>query len=182
MIQQIINRLKSILARGIIQMVADEGGRQFCQITVLAGEHKNNVERIQHFGFTSNPPSGSAAVIGFIGADRGKPVVLGDNDPATRKKGLAAGESSSYDAFGQYVYLKKDGSIEIRTNGDLLIKSADKVRIETDQLEVTGEIIDHVDDDGRSMSYMRERYDEHDHDENDSGGPTDEPNQKMGGA
>lgn len=179
--KQVVNRLKSIIARGIIQMVNDEQGRQFCQVSVLAGETKNNVERIQHFGFTSNPPSGSAAAIAFVGADRGKPMIFGDNHPASRKTGLVPGESAAYDNFDQYIYLKKDGSIEVKTGGTLLIKSADKVRVEADILECTGEIKDRCDDDGVSMSEGREIFDTHDHDENDSGGPTEKPNQLMGG-
>lgn len=183
MMNQIVNRLKSAIARGIIHLVNDAAGRQFCQITILAGEVKANVERPQHFGFTSNPPPGTAAVIAFIGADRGKPVVIGDNDPATRKKSLKSGESAQYDALGQFVYLKDDGSIEIESGGVLLIRSAEKVRMETAQLEVTGEIIDRVDADGQSMAAMRAVYNVHTHDENDGHdhSPTDEPNQQMGG-
>lgn len=197
MMERIINRLKSILARGIIQLVNDEGGRQLCQVTVLAGEVKENVDRIQQFGFTSNPPAGTAAIIGFIGADRGKPVILGDNNPEERKKGLNAGESAAYDAFDQYIYLKNDGSIEIQTNGLLTIKSADKVFMETELLEVTGgittgegasiggsltavgDITDRNGSGGISMSAMRGVYDEHDHDETQA--TTQTPNQEMGG-
>lgn len=184
MMSQVVNRLKSAIARGIIHLVSDEAGRQFCQVTILAGETKAKVERIQRFGFTSSPPAGTAAVIAFLGGDRSKPVIIGDNDPGTRKKGLNSGESAQYDASGQFIYIKDDGSIEIKTNGVLLIRSAEKVRMETAQLEVTGEIIDHVDSDGQSMSGMRDVYNSHDHDENDghNHSPTDEPNQQMGGS
>jgi len=50
--------------------------------------------------------------------------------------------------------------------------------METDQLEVTGEIKDHCDTDGRTMDEMRTIYDSHTH-PGDSGGTTGVPNQGM---
>lgn len=182
MMKQVVNRLKSTLARGIIHLVQDEGGRQFCQVTVLSGEVKNRVERIQSFGFSSVPPSGTAAIIAFMGADRGKPVIIGDNDPAARFNGQAPGESAQYDAFDQHIVMRQDGSIEIQTGGNLIIKSAEKIRMETALLEVTGEIIDRAQSGGQSMADMRAVFNTHTHNENDAHnhGPTASPNQTMG--
>lgn len=171
MIEQVVNRIKSLLAKGIIHLVNDENGRQFHQVTVLAGEVKNNVESAQQFGWTGNPPKGSTAFIGFLGADRNKPVILGVNDPATRKKGLKSGEAAGYDAIGQYIYFKEDGSVEIKTNGLL--------RVEADRLECSGDIIDNADSNTVSVREMREIYDGHDH-TGDDGGDTSKPRQLMG--
>lgn len=180
--RQVMNRIKAMLARSIIHLVNDEAGRQFAQVTVLAGEVKDDVERYQLFGITSVPPAGTSGIVAFLGGDRSKPVIIADNNSALRKKGLNSGESALYDAFEQFVYLKNDGSIEINTNGELLIKSATKTRIEGN-LEVTGQIIDLCDTNGMTMSGMREVYNTHTHNENDehANSPTDEPNQPMEG-
>lgn len=170
--QQVINRLKSLLAKGIIHLVNDEAGRQFHQVTILKGEIKSNVESIQQYGWTANPPKGSTAVIMFIGADRNKPLVIGTNDPATRKKGLKSGESAGYDAFGQFIHFKNDGSVKIKTNGLL--------KIDADRLECSGDIIDNAETNNISVREMREIFDDHDH-IGDSGGTTNKPNQLMGG-
>jgi len=61
----------------------------------------------------------------------------------------------------------------------LLIKASTKVRIESPQLEATGEIIDLVEGTGRTMSGMRSIYNGHVHPENDNGGPTGQPTQGM---
>lgn len=179
--KQVVNRLKSMIARGVIHLVNDEAGRQFCQITVMDGEPKKDVDRVQMWGFSGVPMPGSSAIVLFLGSDRNKPIVIGDNHPEYRPKEGVPGESIQYDAIGQYIYLQEDGSIEIQTNGLLTIKSADKVRIETDLLECTGEIKDRCDGDGVSMSLMRAWGDTHVHPENDAGGPTDPPNTLMGG-
>lgn len=171
MIPQIINKLKSIIIRGIINVVDDSAGRQACQVTMLAGEHKDRVERVMFFGVTSNPPKGSSAILAAVGADRSRVVIIGDNDKDTRKKGLAEGETALYDAFSQSIHLMADGTILIKTN--------DKVRIEGN-LEVTGEIIDRCDIDGQSMNAMRTIFNTHTHTEND-GGNTSVTNLTMGG-
>lgn len=172
MLNQAANRIKSLLARGIIHLVNDENGRQYHQLTILEGETKDNVESAQQFGWTGNPPKGSTAFVGFLGADRNRPLILGVNDPATRKKNLKSGESAGYDAFGQFIYLKEDGSIEIKTNGLL--------KIQADSLECSGDIIDNAATNTVSVREMREIYDGHDH-TGDDGGNTSDPHQLMDG-
>lgn len=181
MIDLIINKLKSIISRGVLHKVADDGGRQFCQVSLLKNEVKNGVERIQAFGHSSVPPPDTAVIVAFVGADRGRPIIIGDNHSTYRKKGLNAGENALYDAFGQYLYFKNDGSIEVKTGGTLTIKSATKVRMETPVLEVTGDIIDNVDGDGQSMASMRAVFNIHTHKENDAPNDTNTPTQTMGG-
>lgn len=179
MIGQAIERLKSIMARAVIHLVNDEAGRQFVQVSVLAGEVKSDVERVQEFGFNSNPPEGSQAIITFLGSDRTHPIVIGTNDPRTRFNQLASGESAQYDANGQFLHMRNGGSIVIQTGGDLIIRSANSVRMETQRLEVTGDIIDQVDTGGQTVREMRETYNTHHH-TGDDGGNTSDPHQQMG--
>jgi len=178
----LITKLKSVVVRGVIRAINDEAARQMCTVTLLAGETKDRIERLQQFGFSSNCPSGASAVFVAVGADRARLVCIGENHPDYRPTGKKEGETIVYDAFDQFIHLQKSGVIEINAAGELLIKAPIKVRIETTRLEVTGDIVDNVDTDGQSMADMRETYNIHKHPENDSGGPTDEPNEQMGGA
>lgn len=177
----LVTKLKSIVVRGIIKAINDEAARQMCTATLLAGETKDRIERLQQFGVSSNCPAGASGVFVAVGADRSRLVCIGENHPDYRPTGLKAGETKLYDAFNQFVHLQESGVIEINAAGELLIKAPTKVRIETPIFEVTGEIIDNVDTDGQSMADMRSVYNVHTHAENDSGGPTDTPNQQMGG-
>ncbi len=173
------DRIYLMLARAILRGVSDEGSRQFVQIGALKGETRDGVERVQEYGFTSHPISGAQAVMISIGGNRDHPVVIAVDDPRFRHTGLEAGEVCLYTDEGDTIILKRGRTIEITTD-NLVVKASEKVRIETPVFKVTGEIEDRCDTDGRSMRSMREIYDTHTHPENDSGGPTDEPNQQMG--
>lgn len=181
MIDQLINKLKGMIVRGVIKSINDSGSRQMVVATLLAGEVKDRIERIQQFGMSSNPPAGASGVFAAAAADRSRLVCIGENHPAHRPKNLPAGETKLYDAFEQFVHLRASGVIEINAAGTVLINAPAKVRMVTAVLEVTGDIVDNCDTDGQSMSDMRDTYNTHVHPENDSGGPTDVPNQQMGG-
>ncbi|MDR1350898.1 MAG: hypothetical protein LBJ59_09035, partial [Zoogloeaceae bacterium] len=71
-----------------------------------------------------------------------------------------------------------DGQAQIDT-ATLLVKASAKTRFETPILEATGTIQDLCDTSGKTMSGMRAAYNQHRHPENDAGGPTDEPIEKM---
>ena len=84
----------------------------------------------------------------------------------------------------QYIRFHADG-IEINSPmnitaiaPEVIVKAADRVRMETPRLEVTGEIKDRCDGDGKTMEEMRETYNQHTH-PGDSGGTTGTPNQGM---
>ncbi len=181
LLNQIQARLKSILARGVISTVNDDNGRQFCDVSVLSGEVKRQVERIQHWGFSSVPPKGSGAILGFIGADRNRPVILGDDNVGSRPKGLSEGDNIIYDAHGNSVHLK-DGVIVINAAAQLQINAPQGVSVDTPLFEVTGEIKDLSSSGGATMSAMRSVFNGHTHKENDVQGQTNTPTQQMGGS
>lgn len=169
----ILRRIYLIAARARLGAVTDGGKRQYAQIALLKGETKGAVERVQNFGVSSHPPDGSQAIVIHMGGNRDHPVIIAADDPRCRHNDIAPGEVVVYNAFGDHVLIKKNGEIEI--------VASLKVRITTPRLECTGDIIDRCETNERSVHQMREIFDEHVHPENDSGGPTDEPNQKMNG-
>ena len=67
-----------------------------------------------------------------------------------------------YTDEGDYLYFRRDRMLEIRTR-QLNIQATDKVRIQTPQLEVTGDILDKVDNNGMTMANMRTQFDGHQH-------------------
>ena len=117
------NRSKLGTARGAVETVRDSGNLQTVQITLLEDETRDRIERLQEYGFTSNPPAGSDAAVIFIGGNRDHGVIVGVDSREYRKKNLDSGEVCLYDKNGSEIYLKK-------TN-EILVKSSLKITLET---------------------------------------------------
>lgn len=187
MISQIINKLKSLIVRGVIKSINDGSARQMVVASLLYGELKDRIERVQQFGFSSVPPAGASAIFGAVAADRNRLVCLGENHPEYRPTGKAVGETIIYDAFEQFIHLQESGQIEITAAGTVLINAPTKLRIVSPLVEITGDlqVIGDINDrygaGGMSMNDMRTVYNTHKHPENDSGGPTNIPNEQMEG-
>lgn len=157
-------RIMHMVSRAKLTMVSDAEGLQRLQVSVLDGETRDNVERFQQYGFSSHPQAGAEVLMLSLGGSRDHPVIIAVDDRRTRPGGAAAGETEVYNDVGVSILLKADGSV--------LIKSPSKVRMETPVLEVTGEIKDHCDGDGRTMQEMRDIYNRHVHP--GTGRPTEE--------
>lgn len=123
MLSPTANRSKLGTARGSINTVRDSGGIQTAQITLLEDETRDRIERLQEYGFSSNPPAGSDAAVIFIGGNRDHGLIVAAESREHRKKNLESGEVCLYDKNGSEIYLKK--------NKEILVKSDSKVKIET---------------------------------------------------
>lgn len=171
-------RVLLMIGRAVVRLVDDAGGLQRVQVTALAGETRDAIERVQNYGVSSRPLAGAEAVIVCVGGNRDHPVAIAVDDRRHRKAGLQPGEVAIYTDEGDYIHLKRGRVVEIVTD-TLIVKASTKVRFETPLVEATGEIIDRVDAAGRSMSGMREIFNQHVHPENDNGGPTEAPSEGM---
>jgi phage baseplate assembly protein V len=171
-----------MLAKARARLFDDTGSFQRVQLEVLKGEVRDDAVRLQEYGFSSHPFAGATALVAFLSGNRSHPVIVALDDAARRKKGLRQGEVIIYDDLGQEVHLTRDG-IVIRAAGmPVTITNAEKVRMETPILEVTGEIRDLCDSGaGQTMSGMRSVFNEHTHPENNVGS-TNPPNQPMAGS
>jgi len=167
----ISDRVKMMVARGVLKSIQDSGGIQTVQAGLLADELKDGIERFQQYGFTSHPHSGAEAAIMFLGGNRDHGICIAVDDKRYRIKGLQGGEVAIYDDLGTKIVLKRGNEIEITAET--------KVRMVTPRLEVTGDIIDNCDDQANTVKNMREIYDTHTHAE-DASGNTEIPNQPMG--
>ncbi len=179
LMQPIQRRVRLMISRALLTLVNDGAGIQVVQVKLLAGEVRDSVERMQNYGFTSVPHGGAEGVMACVSGDRDHGIVIVMDDRRHRPTGLEKGESAQYDDLGQMVHLTRNGIVITGAGLPVTITDTPKVRMETPLLEVTGEIKDRCDTDGRTMSGMRDIYNGHTHPENDSGGPTDAPNQGM---
>lgn len=171
--------LQNLFSRGVVSAVNPDAKMQTVQIQLLTGEAKDNVEHFEPYGYTAHPHVGAEQATGFVEGDRSHGIVLVVADRRYRLTGLAAGEVAIYDDQGQKVHLTRNGIVIDGAGLPMTITNTPKVRMETDMLECTGDIKDRCDGSGRTMDGMRDIYNSHTHPENDSGGPTDQPNQSM---
>lgn len=173
----IIRRIRLAVARGVVRLISDGAGLQLVQAGLMANETRSNMERLQEYGFTSVPHAGAEAAVIFVGGNRDHGLVIAVDDRRYRLKPLQTGEVALYTDEGDYVKLGRNREIEVNTQVCRIIAS-DMVRMETPELRVTGEIIDHCDTNGDTIQDMREIYNIHTHAE-DSTGNTEIPNQLM---
>lgn len=186
LIQPLRRRVMLMVSRAVIKVVNDAGGIQKLQIVGYDGELLEGVENFQQYGFSSCPPSGSEAVVVALGGNRGHAIVIGTQNRKHRVIQKKDGETVVHDDLGQKVHLKRDGiyvetpmKLEAIIGTSARIQAPAGVRLETPNLEVTGEIKDRCDSDGTTMAEMRSVYNSHVHPENDEGGPTDGPSEVM---
>lgn len=162
MLAPMSRRIMLMAARIVLTGATDKSPVQVVQFTGLADEVKQNVEYLQAFGHSSVPPAGARGLAIFPGGDRSHGVVIVLDARSLQPVTLKSGESLLWDALGKFIHLKDDGSIVIK---------ADKVRVESPDFQVTGEVKDRCDADGKTMEEMRNTYNGHTH-PGDSGGVT----------
>ncbi|OOF45607.1 phage baseplate assembly protein V [Rodentibacter trehalosifermentans] len=125
--QNAINDIRQAF-RGVLNLVKSEDNIQKVQVSGLADETLQDVEFMQHFGFTSVPPANTQAVILPIGGQTSHGIVIATENGAFRVKNLQGGEVAVYDESGSSIVLKKGRLIEIDCDV-LKIKAASKVDI-----------------------------------------------------
>lgn len=148
MIEKIVHRLKNLVAKAILSAVDDSGQIQLVKVEGLNGEVTDSVERLQNYGYTSNPPKGGEAIVVNVGANSDHPVIIVMDSGEFRKKDLKPGEVAVYDKNGSYILLREDGSIEIKPNKNYIINNG-KILLGSETLSplagvVTGECLDPV--------------------------------------
>jgi len=133
MLAPIRRKLSLMVTRGVVKRVNDTQGLQVMQVSGVADELLDGVERIQQYGITAHPHSESDCLILNVGANRSHPIVIAVDDRRYRLK-LVAGEVALYDDQGQAVKLMRSGiviesGLGTTHNGDMTING---------NLDVTG--------------------------------------------
>lgn len=150
-------RLMLMVGRGTLNLTDDGQGQQRMQVSLLAGETRDQVDRIQPYGLSSHPAPGGTAIVVCIGGSRDHPVCIAVDEPRARPTGLAAGEVVVWSAHGQRILMREDQGMELTVPGgpkvemtpdgkvvvdavEVVMKASSRVRMETPALQVTGAV------------------------------------------
>lgn len=108
-------RVATLISRAVLSAVNSAPGCQTLQVTILADEPQTDVEHIEPYGFTSNPPAGAEGIILNVAGQRGACVGLNFGNRGFRVLGLKSGEVCIFTDEGDKITLKRDRKMEIET-------------------------------------------------------------------
>jgi phage baseplate assembly protein V len=174
------NRIVNMVSRFVLALANDATKMQAAQISILDSETRDDVERFQQYGFTSVPLPGAEGIVIFVGGARDHPLITNIDDRRHRMRNLEPGEVAIYTDEGDFIHIKRGGEIHV--------KAATKLYIDTPLVHITGDVqIDgasgmvvgsgHVQDFKGTMEEMRQIYNGHTHPETQA--TTQIPNQPM---
>lgn len=123
MLGPMARRISSMVARGQVLAVNSAAKLQSLQLGLLAGETKDRVEHFEPFGFTSKPKPGAEHITLFVDGDRSHGITIVVADRRYRLTTLQDGEAALYDAFGNKVHLKSDGTLAVVASTQVQITS-----------------------------------------------------------
>lgn len=184
-LQRMMRRIQLATSWGRVTFSDDSKTAQLLQVKLNDSETRDGTPRIAEFGFTSRPPSGSDALVVFLGGDRTKGVVVATAHQASRPTQLREGESMVYDLWGKSIYLTQSGGIivdakdtpvTVNNATTVTINAAQAVQMNTPVLRVSGDIEagGDIKDKVRTMAADRAIYNQH---TNGSGTTTPTPQQ-----
>lgn len=133
------NGIANMLARGVVALGNSANKLQSLQLSLLAGEVKDNMEHLEPYGFTACPQAGAEALGAFIGGDRSHGVVIVVADRRFRLQGLKPGEVALYTDEGDRIHFKRGRILDIETV-TLNIKASASVNFDTPLITSTGRI------------------------------------------
>ncbi|MEQ8585161.1 MAG: phage baseplate assembly protein V [Thalassobaculaceae bacterium] len=123
-------RIANTVGRAIIRLVDDATRTQLVQLTALADETHDRVERFQEYGFTSRPHPGAHAILVALGGNRTHAVVVGVEDPRYRLFDLETGEVALYTdedqlPGGHALIFRRGQKVELRAGSEVRITVGD---------------------------------------------------------
>ncbi|CAN7422613.1 phage baseplate assembly protein V [Paraburkholderia hospita] len=172
-LNRLARRILLLMARGAISLVDDTKSVQTLQVRLNALELIPDVPRYAEFGFTSNPPDGTQALVAFKNGDRNDGFVIATSNAKYRMTGLASGEVAIHDSRGQSVYLTDAGIIVNGGGNPITFTNAPEMIADTPLLKCKGDILDNYETNTRTVAGMRQVANTHTH---------DVPNVTLGGS
>lgn len=124
-----LNRVR-LAFRTRLTRVNSAGPLQTFQAKGLAGESLQDCELFQHYGFTSNPLPGAAAIVLPLGGRTSHSVVIATEHATYRLQELKPGEVALYTDEGAKIALKR---------GRLIEMDCDEFRVNCKQFVVNAE-------------------------------------------
>lgn len=108
-------RISTLIGRAVLTAVRSDPGCQTIAVAILADEPQTDVEHMESYGYTSNPPAGAEGVILNVAGQRGACVGLNFGNRSFRLTGLKSGEVALYTDEGDKIVMKRDREIEVTT-------------------------------------------------------------------
>ena len=131
-IDNLSSRIKRIVARGRLTLTRDNGLAG--QGTFLADEVRA-CSYPQGFGWASHPPLNSRVFALAPDGDRGHLIVVTAANTSGRPA-VASGESALHNEAGDFVWIKADGTIELKASKAVKVDAPD-VQVSCDKLTAT---------------------------------------------
>ena len=141
-LQQLMRKLRLNIGTGLLKLVDDARKIQQVQITLLDGEVRSNVNRMQDYGFTSVPLEGAEALLAAVGGNRDHLIAIRVDDGRHRKKGLTAGEVALYSDEGDYILLKRGRIIEVLAGTKLKVTAPEVEIIASTKVTITSPTVE----------------------------------------
>jgi len=169
---ELATKILVMIGRGRVKLVNDSGRAQTMQVQLNALETTDDkTPRIAEYGFSSNPPADSDAVLLYLNGDRTLGVVIGTNHQASRPTSLKPGESILFDNLGQRVFISKNGIVVEGIGLPITINSTASVTLNCPQAHLTGDLLvdgninsgGNVSDATGSMAQIRTTHTNHQH-------------------
>lgn len=117
-IERMANKIKSSVGKALIESISDGNEIQLVKVSGLDNETQSDLERVQDYGLTSNPPIGSEAVVLYVGGSKDHGIVIKTDSGEFRVQSLESGEVCIYSKFGQKILLDKNGEIVFNDGTD----------------------------------------------------------------
>lgn len=134
-------RVQLMLSRGEARIVDDGPGLQRMQVSILADETMDGVERFQQFGFTSVPLSGAEVIAASLGGNRSHTVIIAVDDRRYRKRGLAPGEAAMHNHLGDYIVIRQDRSLEVFAGAKVKVTAPEVEVVASSQVTLTTPLV-----------------------------------------
>lgn len=190
--KKLITAIKNTIKRVVTTApVKDTGDYPIVQVKYF--NRTAFIELLMPYGISSSPPVGSlGSSLNVMGQEENRVGIISAGK--RRFSNLKEGEV----AVGNYVtrariYFKENGDIDLFTpnnltgviEGSMTMSITGEVTINAPlvtingDVRVSGDLIDNYGSNTNNLGDMRAIYNTHEHPENDSDGPTDQPNEQM---
>ncbi len=117
LIKPLRSRFSTLIQRGIIH----QADKNTLQVSFAEGDTQESIRKYEPFGFTSQPPEQSEALVLFPSGFRSVGFSVATRGPEPIPTGLERGESAQYNNEGSFIALRQGGKFELKNKDAELI-------------------------------------------------------------
>lgn len=158
-VRRLTYRLLNSTVRGVLKILQDSGGLQLIQATMLGEDDASDpVERLQDYGFTGSPPTGSECLLIMVGGTRSHPVCLKVENREARKAAIVNVQmvtGLTIQPEDVLIYTTNTNFILLRAgSGNVIIHSPETIRLQAREIQLAAIEKLYVDVNGRGYEYL----------------------------